>query len=677
MEIGGRRQRRIWQVVLTVGGLAVFAVILWAAGALARGGLERQDIAGVVGLVLATMSLVVAVAALRRRAGQEADTAAAADRLTHKIRAAEGQQWRQLLGGDRVPIDLAYDVVPSGPRCAEPPASLAGRLTKIADDFLGIGTRRLVVTGGPGAGKTVLALRLLLDLTGSADDTVPVRLSLAGWNPRVPFADWLVERLVHDYDREPSVARDLVEHRCILPVLDGLDEMDAPGTDPDSSRAKEAVKTLDAYQDGHAGAHVVVTCRTDWYERLERSGSAVPDAVRVEIRPVAAEQAHAYLVNRVSRAQDGWTRVLCGLTESAPGRPSFLAHAMSTPWRLTLAATAYADRGDPGELLRHSDSDALDEDLLSRYVPAVTRLHSGGSYCYRSDQVHRWLGVLARHAHSAEPAGASTELVPHQLWPLAGARRVRTVDAVLTSSVVLAATAALLLRTDFSLSLTHLPAAFGIAALVLAVLLRAGSGKVPSPQGGKLRRLDTPDGRRLLVHRLRGAGVLVLAIAMVQWVASGLMAVVIAVLAAGLVLSAASAITSRRAQRQVRIESHPRDLLRDDINSGLSFSALFGSVFGAFVGYGSDYVLGIGAGAVGGLVCGMVWWSGAGRRYFVFLLCTRGLLPWRLARFLDWAYGAGLLRISGSAYQFRHQKLQAWLLRHPEPVPTDSYPGGS
>ena len=33
----------------------------------------------------------------------------------------------------------------------------------------------------------------------------------------------------------------------------------------------------------------------------------------------------------------------------------------------------------------------------------------------------------------------------------------------------------------------------------------------------------------------------------------------------------------------------------------------------------------------------------------------------RLARFLDWAYAAGLMRVSGTAVQFRHRELQAWL----------------
>ncbi|MFE4631020.1 hypothetical protein [Streptomyces mirabilis] len=68
-----------------------------------------------------------------------------------------------------------------------------------------------------------------------------------------------------------------------------------------------------------------------------------------------------------------------------------------------------------------------------------------------------------------------------------------------------------------------------------------------------------------------------------------------------------------------------------------------------------------------GMVVGLYWLSGAGRRYLVFLLCIRGRLPWHLGTFLNWAYEAGLLRISGVAYQFRHRELQDWLTAHPTP----------
>ncbi|GCD32898.1 SARP family transcriptional regulator [Streptomyces chrestomyceticus JCM 4735] len=61
------------------------------------------------------------------------------------------------------------------------------------------------------------------------------------------------------------------------------------------------------------------------------------------------------------------------------------------------------------------------------------------------------------------------------------------------------------------------------------------------------------------------------------------------------------------------------------------------------------------------------------RRYAVFLICARGKLPWRLGAFLDWCCAAGLMRLSGTAYQFRHRELQQWLSAHPDqPAPEGS-----
>ncbi|XVV00366.1 hypothetical protein ACQPW3_23285 [Actinosynnema sp. CA-248983] len=55
-----------------------------------------------------------------------------------------------------------------------------------------------------------------------------------------------------------------------------------------------------------------------------------------------------------------------------------------------------------------------------------------------------------------------------------------------------------------------------------------------------------------------------------------------------------------------------------------------------------------------------------GTRYVALLVCTRKWLtseplPWRLGRFLDWCYQAGLIRQAGIAYQFRHRELQHYL----------------
>jgi hypothetical protein len=68
---------------------------------------------------------------------------------------------------------------------------------------------------------------------------------------------------------------------------------------------------------------------------------------------------------------------------------------------------------------------------------------------------------------------------------------------------------------------------------------------------------------------------------------------------------------------------------------------------------------------MGGLAVGFVLFGAGGARYAFGLTCAalRGRLPWRLETFCRWACDAGLLRVAGAAYQFRHRELQNWLTK--------------
>jgi hypothetical protein len=68
------------------------------------------------------------------------------------------------------------------------------------------------------------------------------------------------------------------------------------------------------------------------------------------------------------------------------------------------------------------------------------------------------------------------------------------------------------------------------------------------------------------------------------------------------------------------------------------------------------------------MLIGLARLADAWTRYHVSIVIARirGTGPVRFAAFLNWAQHAGLLRVSGVAYQFRHRQLQDWLTSRPD-----------
>lgn len=64
-----------------------------------------------------------------------------------------------------------------------------------------------------------------------------------------------------------------------------------------------------------------------------------------------------------------------------------------------------------------------------------------------------------------------------------------------------------------------------------------------------------------------------------------------------------------------------------------------------------------------GIAAGPGYAAATWRRHVAMLLCARGKLPFRLAKFFTWAHSVGLLRIAGRSYEFRHRRIQDWLVQ--------------
>jgi hypothetical protein len=268
---------------------------------------------------------------------------------------------------------------------------LEGDSTDIAGMFRDLPHRQLALIGEQGAGKTVLALLLIRDLLPrSADDPVPVFLSLASWHPDIPLKKWMAARIQQDHPdigksraQGRETALRLIEQRRIVPVLDGLDEVRADSLG-------EVIEGIGSAFDDRAP--FVVTCRREEYATaVETSGTPLARAAVVEIASVEAEDAIGYLSSAFT--DDTRWRPLFQRLRDDPDGP--LAHAMSTPLMLFLARTAYRrPTTNPDELLALSDVKSIEEHLLDAYIPATYARHL--ALPYDEHRAKRWLGTLAR-----------------------------------------------------------------------------------------------------------------------------------------------------------------------------------------------------------------------------------------------------------------------------------------
>jgi hypothetical protein len=319
-------------------------------------------------------------------------------------------------------------------------ASLAGELTGSDSDLAAVldrvPTRRLVVLGGIGSGKTVALVRLvlrLLELRRPAPhhDPVPVMYSLASWDPTTTgLYEWLEARLANDHPmlREPARdrvtwAREMIDRDLVLPVLDGFDEL------PAELRAT-ARDQLNIELRRRPG--LVLSCRTGDYRAVIDSSAGphhrLQAAAAVEVQALGLDDARRYL-DADADTGSRWDAVF-----TAAARSPALLGAFSTPLQVSLARTIYNPRPrepiaplpDPVELTdagRFPDRASVDRHLFAGFLPAAYRRYPGQlrpPMC-TADQAGRWLSFLARwmeHRDLPDEPGRTRRVVDLAWWEL-------------------------------------------------------------------------------------------------------------------------------------------------------------------------------------------------------------------------------------------------------------------
>ncbi|WP_381802406.1 helix-turn-helix domain-containing protein [Streptomyces niveus] len=300
--------------------------------------------------------------------------------------------------------------------------NLSGDLRSVVETYRSIASRRLVILGRAGSGKSVLAIKFALDLLAApaAPARVPVIFSIGSWDATTTtLRDLLVGRLLRDHPhlarRVPSgstLAAALIDADLILPILDGFDEI------AEALRAA-ALETLNA-----TSLPLVLTSRRDEYARAVRAAhTPLVWAAGIELTDLTIEDLTAYLPRTDRLAAHGgegggagggdgggagvWNAVLKRLQVRDAPASTQLAKVLRTPLMVILARTMYSEAPgkDPEELLdtaRFPTTGHLEEHLLAGFVPTVyrrrplERADAGRRQRNRDpQQAQRWLGYLA------------------------------------------------------------------------------------------------------------------------------------------------------------------------------------------------------------------------------------------------------------------------------------------
>lgn len=624
---------------------------------------------------------------------------------------------------------------------SEPPKQLM-QFMEINRLFASTPYGRMSIVGPPGAGKTLLALQFTLQASSTAgDDTyIPVVIPAQTWDQRMPSLDyWLIRQAVILLDIDKSLAWSLIKENALLPVIEGIDEMDAASDELTS--ASHFIKALNEWD-----RRFLATCRTDTWKSLENAGVYLEDACNIHLEPLTSSQVIKYLKERSRRhgQKSASSNDIRDISRA-------LGATLSTPFDLALIGSLLDRKGGIENLIRRVQENMsggeIEAELLSAFIETRTYLYPRNNepdprwptlypsklpQHYSVADVLKWSHSLAEFLQKTggkEIYGkkmSTTAISVERLWPISGLRGPRIIDQLIT--VALWSPLLTFLSILMNSKGDSLQISLGIvgSTAMLPISSMWANRTWVHPSKIVLARLLQPS------RLFRLAIGISLAIAIIEIGSPGIRLAFAAYYGAGFAFPFAFGIaTSVRDSINLpalagtgfiigligmiltRIAVVPTGEPMLSLASGMvggAISLVVGVKIGIYVagrhGNGGldlipaglptplarlqgDFQAGVIAGLltaiIGAIICFMNQWpvnstwqivtlcglsgiaAGPGyaaatwRRHFAMLICARGKLPFRLAKFFTWAHSAGLLRIAGRSYECRHRKIQDWL----------------
>ena len=257
---------------------------------------------------------------------------------------------------------------------------------------------QMLITGDPGAGKSVLLRQLVRELLAqgdaiagqtaqplSEDETrIPIILSAASWGSRKysSLQDWLQTELMNTYFLAKDVAKMLVADDALLLFIDGVDEILQP------DRRIKFIRAIAAYHTvADATPSLVLSMRTEEWQLLAPEFPFTEDCLHIKVQPLTRTQVELYL--------DACGSIGNGLRITFSHNVA-LQELVCTPLFLEIAVVALSNAHDD-PLTAGLSTELLQVELFHRYTKQALNHYQEKLYEMHPEHPHS-VGVFPSYA---------------------------------------------------------------------------------------------------------------------------------------------------------------------------------------------------------------------------------------------------------------------------------------
>lgn len=155
-------------------------------------------------------------------------------------------------------------------------------------DILGENSGYLLIVGGPGSGKTItlyeLAKYLISKAKNNPKEPIPIIFDLSSWYNQ-SIEKWLVSEIEESYTISSQKVSYLIKNRHIIPLLDGLDQVD-------KFQQCKCIKAINDFIKEFEPKYLVVSC----CEEKDKNTLQIKLNGAIYLHPLDQRQIHNYLV---------------------------------------------------------------------------------------------------------------------------------------------------------------------------------------------------------------------------------------------------------------------------------------------------------------------------------------------------------------------------------------------